>query len=250
MIKLITILAGVFLMVSVCGAAEKTALTDKKAKNSYSLGYEFGNNLRTQEVELDENLLISALREALAGKEPAMKSGEMRDTLKQLRKEVLIRYNIKRNALADKNKREGEAFLAANKKKEGIVTLESGLQYQVIKEGSGPSPQAADVASVRYKGTLVNGMEFDTSGDGEPSAVKVNAMIPAWTEALQKMKTGAKWRLFVPADLAYGGRQYGKIPPNSALIFDLELVSVAKDDAAIEELEAGQSLPALPDKME
>lgn len=220
----------IFLTATVCSAQERIPLPDKKARDSYSLGYEFGSNLKAQEVALDEDVLIIAIREALRGKEPAMKIDEINDDLKQLRKEVLIRYNLRRNAFAEKNKKDGEDFLAANSKKSGVVTLPSGLQYKVLKEGSGPRPQARDLVKVIYRGTLQNGMEFDSSGaGGGPALVKVNGMIPAWVEALQMMKTGSEWRLFVPAELGYGTRQYGKVPPNSALVFDLKLLSVEKD---------------------
>lgn len=241
MIRLMTISAGLLFMVSVCCAEDGIPLTDKKTKDSYSLGYEFGNNLKTQEVDLDQNILFAAIREALNGKEPMIKIEEIRENLKQLRKEVMIRYNIRMNALSAKNKRDGEAFLSANKSREGVITLKSGLQYKIVAEGSGPSPLASNIVRVNYRGTLLNGMEFDSSyAGGEPAPVKVDDMIPAWSEALQLMKTGSKWQLFVPAELGYGERQFDKIPPNSALIYELELVSIEKDENL-----AG-SLPEIP----
>ncbi len=229
MIRPITFLAILVLMVSVCRAEELSPLDNKKAKDSYSLGYDFGNNLRTQEVDLDVNILIAAIREALEGKAPAMKIDEMRDNLKQLRKEVLIRYNLRINSQATKNMEEGTKFLAANKLKAGVVTLPSGLQYTVLKEGDGPRPKLMDRVKVNYRGTLVNGTEFDNSfGPAGPAIVRVNDVIKGWTEALQLMKTGAKWQLVVPAELAYGQRQFGRIPPNSTLIFEVELISIEK----------------------
>jgi FKBP-type peptidyl-prolyl cis-trans isomerase len=235
-----TISVILFCTVAVCGGEDRIPLTDKKTKDSYSLGYEFGNNLKTQEVDLDDGVLITAIREALKGKEPAMKIEDIRETLKQLRKEVLIRYNLRANQLVAKNKRDGEAFLVANKDKEGVKTLKSGLQYKVLVDGNGSRPLASDKVMVNYRGTLLNGMEFDSSkADGGPVTAALNDVIPAWTEALQLMKTGSKWQLFVPAELAYGERQYGKIPANSTLIYELELVSIEKDEnaAAIKELE-------------
>ncbi len=231
MIRLTMILMSLLVRASVCPAEEKSPLAGKKAKDSYSLGYEFGNTLRTQEVDLDADLLIAAIREALAGKEPAIGAGEMRDNLKQLRKEVLIRANLRRERQADKNAEEGKAFLAANSTKEGITTLSSGLQFKVLREGSGPSPRATDTVKVHYRGTLVNGAEFDSSKSG-PTMVKVDGTIKGWTEALQIMKTGAKWQLFVPAELAYGKRQYRGVPPNSTLIFEIELLAIEKDAAS------------------
>ncbi|GFE58610.1 FKBP-type peptidyl-prolyl cis-trans isomerase [Geobacter sp. AOG1] len=229
MIRLSTFLAMLVLTISICRAEEISPLDNKKAKDSYSLGYDFGNNLRTQEVDLDVNLLIAAIREALEGKAPAMKIDDMRDNLKQLRKEVLIRYNLRINGQSAKNIEEGAKFLAANKSKAGVITLPSGLQYTVLKEGEGPRPQLSDRVKVNYRGTLVNGTEFDTSfGPSGPAIVRVDDVIKGWTEALQLMKTGAKWQLVVPAELAYGKRQFGRIPPNSTLIFEVELISIEK----------------------
>lgn len=227
--RLITFVVILVLMVAVCRAEERAPLNGKKAKDSYSLGYDFGNNLRTQEVDLDENVLIAAIREALEGKEPALKIDEMRDNLKQLRKEVLIRYNLRSKQQAVNNKEEGTKFLAANKSKAGVITLPSGLQYTVLNEGEGPRPQLSDRVKVNYRGTLVNGTEFDNSfGPTGPATVRVDDVIKGWTEALQLMKTGAKWQLFVPAELAYGQRQFGRIPPNSTLIFEVELLAIEK----------------------
>lgn len=214
-------------MVSACWADQGISLPDRKAKDSYSLGYEFGSNLKAQEVDLDKELLITAIREALEGKQPAMKMEEIHDNLKQLRKQVLIRYNLRRNQQAEKIKTEGITFLAANKGKEGVKTLPSGLQYKVLKEGDGPLPLASDMVKVSYRGTLLDGTEFDSSyARGVPETIRVNGKIKGWTEALQLMKVGAKWQLFVPAALAHGDRQYGMVPPNSVLVFELELLSI------------------------
>jgi FKBP-type peptidyl-prolyl cis-trans isomerase FklB len=129
--------------------------------------------------------------------------------------------------LADKNLSEGKAFLEANRKKEGVKTLSSGLQYKVLAEGSGKTPKATDEVTVNYRGTLIDGTEFDSSyGRGKPLTVKVNGVIRGWSEALQLMKAGSRWQLFIPPDLAYGERVMGRIPPNSTLIFEVELISV------------------------
>jgi len=230
MIRMTGIAVTLIFMVAVCYAEDKIPLTDKKAKDSYSLGYEFGKNLKSHEVELNEKVLVDAIREALADKEPAMNIEAIQETLKQLRKEVLIRYNLQKNEVASKNKKDGEGFLAANKTRAGVNTLKSGLQYKVLTEGNGPNPLAADIVSVNYRGTLLNGMEFDSSyARGAQEMVKVDDMIPAWSEALQLMKAGSKWQLFVPAELAYGELDNGTIAPNSTLIYELELVSIEKD---------------------
>jgi len=240
MTRVMIILVSLLFTAAFCHAEEKNQLSDKKARDSYSLGYEFGNTLKMQEVDVDENILISAIQEALKGKEPAMSIEDIRQNLKQLRKQVLIQYNIRKNAHSAKNKKDGETFLAANKNKEGIIVLTSGLQYKVLKEGSGPIPLASDLVRVNYRGTLLNGMEFDnTYTSGEPATVKISEMIPGWVEVLPIMKTGSKWQIFVPTEQAYGDRQFGKIPPNSMLIYELELVSIEKDeDAIIKELES------------
>jgi FKBP-type peptidyl-prolyl cis-trans isomerase FklB len=230
MIRLTMILMSLLLMAAVCPAEEKSPLAGKKAKDSYSLGYDFGNSLRSQEVDLDEEVLIAAIREALEGKKPQLKIEEMMDNLKQLRKEVLIRYNLRKERQAAKNKEEGMKFLADNKTREGVTTLPSGLQYKVLAEGSGPSPRATDMVKVRYRGTLVNGTEFDSRTT--ETTIKVDGVIRGWTEALQLMKTGAKWQLFVPAELAYDKRPSSRIPSNSALIFEIELLSIEKEAAS------------------
>lgn len=227
MIRLMTLLAAFLATVAVCRADDRTPLAGKKALDSYSLGYEFGSTLRGQEVAVDEQVLFAAIREALAGKEPALKIEEIRDNLKALRKQVLIRYNLRRNEAVAMNKRDGEAFLAANRSREGVVTLASGLQYKILAEGHGPRPQASDRVSVRYRGTLVDGTAVNDAASGnEPLTVRVDETIPAWREALQLMTAGSKWQLFVPAELAYGSRPYGTIPPSSALVYELELVAV------------------------
>lgn len=144
----------------------------------------------------------------------------------------MVTQDRKAREQAAKKLEEGEAFLAANRKNEGVRTLASGLQYKVLQEGNGSSPKATDTVSVNYRGTFVDGTEFDSSyGRGEPSSLPVKGVIRGWTEALQLMKTGSRWQLLVSADLAYGERQFGRIPPNSALVFEIELLTV-KESAA------------------
>lgn len=229
--RLVTILAGVLLLAAVCGAEEKSPASGTKAKESYSLGFEFGSALKMQEIDVDRDSLLSAIRDALDGRKPEIAYEEMRDTLKQLRKDVLIRYNSRRQKQLAVNKDEGRAFLADNKEKEGVTTLSSGLQYKVLKEGAGPHPKAGDRVKVAYRGSLINGFVFDSSSErGGPVTVAVDGIIRCWAEALPLMKVGSKWQLFVPAELGYGQRQYGKVPPNSTLIYELELVSIEKGE--------------------
>lgn len=246
----LAIILSVTLLSAPCFAGEKPPLKDQKSMESYSLGYEFGGNLKKQEVDVDVNVLLSALRDALEGKDAAMAPAEIRDTLKELRQRVLVRLNLRREELAAKGKEAGKAFLAENRNKEGVKTLPSGLQYKVLSEGNGPAPQAGDKVRVHYRGTMINGGEFDSSyARGGPATVSVNGVIRGWTEALQQMKTGSKWQLFVPPELAYGGRTYNLIPPNSTLIFELELLAVEKNGgpagnkAAAAETDSGETPP-------
>lgn len=157
-----------------------------------------------------------------------MSEEEYRNTMANFRKEMMAKQQAQMKTKGEKNKKEGDAFLAENKDKKGIVSLPSGLQYKVIKEGEGDTPKATDKVTVHYRGTLIDGTEFDSSyGRGEPATFPVNGVIPGWTEALQLMNAGSKWQLFIPSKLAYGERGAGgKIGPNSTLIFDVELISI------------------------
>lgn len=248
---LFAILLIVNLLPTVSRAAEQTPPRDQKARESYALGYEFGSNLKNNEVDVDENILLSAIRDALKGANPAVDSKEIIETLKLLRQKILVKLNLRREEIAVKNKEEGKAFLAMNKTKEGVRTFPSGLQYKVLNEGKGSSPQATDKVMVNYRGTMINGAEFDSSySRGEPVTVNVNGVIRGWSEALQHMKPGSKWQLFVPAELAYGERSYNSIPPNSVLVFELELLSVEKNtgSAGTGPQTAKESVAAVPDK--
>jgi len=224
---MLMIILGMSMLLQVCRAGEQVSLKDQKTKDSYSIGYEFGSNLMRQAVEVDVDVLLSAAREALEGKKPILSPEEIRDTLEQLRRKAIVLHDQRFRERAVKNLKEGRAFLDANKAKEGIQTLPSGLQYKVFKDGNGSSPKVTDTVKVNYRGTLINGTEFDSSySRGEPETVHVNGVIPGWMEALQLMKAGSKWQIFVPSELAYGERQFSRIPPNSTLIFEIELLSI------------------------
>ncbi len=228
--RLIGIILGAVLLISICWAGEETAPRDQKVKDSYSLGYDFGGNLKRQGVEIDVEVLLSAIREGLEGKKPALGPEEIRDSLVQLRKKLMSRQDERFREFAARNLEEGQAFLEANKTRGGVKTLSSGLQYRVLKDGNGPTPRLTDSVTLHYRGKLVNGTEFDSSyRRAEPSTFSLVGAIKGWKEALQLMKTGSKWQLFVPPDLAYGKRQFGRIPPNSTLIFDIELLSIGED---------------------
>jgi FKBP-type peptidyl-prolyl cis-trans isomerase FklB len=214
---------------SMQAAEEKPDLKDPKQRASYSIGADIGSNFKRQEIEIDAKALAAGLNDALAGK-TTLTDAEMKETLNNFRKDLQSKMEVKQKSAGDKNVKEGEAFLAANAKKEGVKTTASGLQYKVIKSGTGASPKSTDSVKVHYHGTLVDGTVFDSSVErGEPVTFGVSEVIPGWTEALQLMKEGDKWQLYIPSKLAYGERAAGpKIGPNSTLIFDVELLSIVK----------------------
>src|SRR6266516_5586799 len=223
--RLLTVCA-VGLLAGLVRAEDKTAFKDPKEKASYSIGANWGNSLKRQEVELDLEATIKCLRDCLAGKS-VLTDQELREALTAMNQEIRAKMEEKRKHLGETNKQEGEKFLAENKTKPGVITLPSGLQYKVLAEGSGESPKSNDVVTANYRGTLIDGTEFDSSSkSGQPLVRPANMLIKGWTEALQLMKPGAKWQLFIPPDLAYSERGSGaQIGPNATLIFEMELVS-------------------------
>lgn len=215
-------------LASICLAQDKPQLKDQKDKASYSIGYDIGATFKKQNIDLNTDALMSGLKEGLAGKEGTLSKEERDKTLEAFQKEMMEKQVAASKEAATKNAAEGEKFLAENKKKEGVKTTDSGLQYKVLKEGSGPSPKETDTVVTNYKGTLLDGTEFDSSYKrNEPATFPVNRVIKGWTEALQLMKPGAKYQLFIPAALAYGERGAGReIGPNATLIFEVELLSI------------------------
>jgi FKBP-type peptidyl-prolyl cis-trans isomerase FklB len=204
-------------------------LKTPKDKASYAIGMNIGKNLKRDSVEIDPAVLSRALRDVLAGNKLLLTDEEAKAALTALQTEVRAKEEAKVKAAAVENKKTGDAFLAANKTKEGVVTLPSGLQYKIIKAGTGPKPTAEDTVLCHYRGTLVDNTEFDSSYKrGEPLKIPVGGVIKGWTEAIQLMPVGSKWQLYIPADLAYGerGAPGSPIGPNSALIFDVELISI------------------------
>jgi len=200
-----------------------------KEKASYALGINVGSSLHRQSVDIDPDLFAQGLKDAMSGKKPLITEEEGHAALMELQNEVRAQQAQKMKEEGDTNKKDGEAYLAANKAKPGVVTLPSGLQYKILKEGTGPKPTATDTVECNYTGTLINGTEFDSSAKhGGPAKFPVNGVIKGWTEALQLMPAGSKWQLFIPSDLAYGerGTPDGSIGPNSTLVFDVELLSV------------------------
>ena len=209
------------------GGEETIALKTQKDKVSYGIGVSTARNFKHQGVEVDLDIAVRGLRDELSGKKLLMSEEELRTTLNEYQKELRQKYAMAMRKAADANKKEGEAFLAENKKKEGVVTLPSGLQYKILKEGNGKKPTEADTVECRYRGTFINGTEFDsTNRTGQPAIFKVTGIIPGWREALKIMPVGSKWQLFIPPQLAYGERGSGPIGPNATLIFDLELLAI------------------------
>jgi len=218
---------GIVLFSTNCLGADGLELKDQKDKESYSLGYQFGQSLKHQGLAVNLEVYTAGIRDALSGAKPQLSQEEVNKTVLEIQSRVMAAQQKEMQEMADKNLSEGKIFLEANKKKEGVKTLSSGLQVKVLAEGSGKTPKAADEVTVNYRGTLTDGTEFDSSyRRGKPLTMKVNGAIRGWSEALQLMREGSRWQLFIPPDLAYGERGMGRIPPNSTLIFEVELISV------------------------
>jgi len=213
--------------------ATQATLVTPKDKISYSLGVEMAKNLRLQGVDLNMDVVAAGLKDAMANGTLLMNEQERLACMDSFRADYIVKQGRNRLAAALDNKKEGEEFLAANKTKEGVVALPSGLQYKVIKAGNGPKPADTDIAVCNYRGTLINGKEFDSSYRlGKPAAFPVASVIAGWREALKLMPVGSKWQLFIPSQLAYLGRGMGRdIGPNTTLIFEVELVGVQKPGA-------------------
>jgi len=213
-----------------------TPVTLKTAKDkvSYSIGMNIGKSIKRDNVDVDPDLLLRGIKDVLSGGTLLMTDQEAQSTLSTLQSDLRKKQDQEMQQVAETNKKEGDAFLAANKTKDGVVALPSGLQYKILQEGTGPKPTAADTVSVNYRGTLVDGTEFDSSYKrGQPQSFPVGGIIKGWSEALLLMPVGSKWQLFIPPDLAYGSRQAGPtIGPNSTLVFEVELLSIQPKPAA------------------
>jgi FKBP-type peptidyl-prolyl cis-trans isomerase FklB len=200
----------------------------QKEKLSYSICVNIGKSMKTQGIDIDQGFFAKGLKDGLNNAKTEMSDKDMESTMIAFQQEMMNKMQAKQKAEGEKNKKEGEAFLAANKKKEGVVTLPSGLQYKILKAGNGAKPTAKDTVICNYRGTFIDGTEFDSSNKtGKPAQFPVGMVIRGWTEALQLMPVGSKWQLFIPSDLAYGPNGQGKvIGPNATLIFDVELLSI------------------------
>jgi FKBP-type peptidyl-prolyl cis-trans isomerase FklB len=212
-------------------AADTNVLTDEKSRLSYSIGMMFANRWKEQGVEVDPDLVLRGLKDGQSGAPTLLSQQEMHDLIDKFEKALAEKQQAMRDQLLAKNKAEGEAFLAKNKSQPGVVTLPDGLQYKIVTEGNGESPGDNDVVTVNYRGTFIDGTEFGNSTkDGKPLQIPINRLFRGWQEALKLMKTGSKWQLFIPAELAYGQQGTRGIAPNSVLIFDAELLAVRHPD--------------------
>ena len=227
LLRLVVIFSLVLFANSVQGK-ENPAFKNKKDKASYSIGINIGKNMKMQSEDIDPEFLIMGIRDAFSGNPLKLTEEERTEALNQFQQEMKMKAEIQIKEIAIKNQKEGERFLAENKKKKGVVTLKSGLQYKVLTKGKGDSPKLTDTVKTHYRGTLIDGTEFDSSySRGEPTSFPVNGVVRGWTEALQLMKVGSKWQLFIPPDMAYGNRGAGpNIGPNSTLVFEIELLSI------------------------
>ncbi len=206
----------------------KPDLKSDKGQASYAIGQQIGRNLKAQNIEIDAKTLAASLTDAMAGKSE-LKEDEIQKAMMKLQEMAMK----KQTEEADKNKGKSAEFLEKNKTAEGVKVTASGLQYIVVSEGTGPTPTKNDTVKCHYKGTLTTGEQFDSSYDrGQPAEFPVGGVIPGWTEALQMMKVGSKYKLFIPAELAYGASGRPGIPPNSALVFEVELLDIVKAGAA------------------
>jgi FKBP-type peptidyl-prolyl cis-trans isomerase FklB len=221
--RFIIIVSASLLALPLFGQEKSPQLKDQKEKISYAIGMNIGLNLSRQKVDINPDVLAAGLKDALAGK-PQLTPDQVKDVMAQFEKDM----EQKQKQAGEKNKTEGAKFLEENKKKDGVKTTASGLQYKVEKEGTGPQPKGTDMVTVNYRGTLIDGTEFDSSYKrGQPATFPLNGVIKGWTEGLQLMKKGGKSQFFVPSNLAYGERAVGPdIAANATLIFEVELLDV------------------------
>src|SRR5437870_10822196 len=217
--RFIVIISASLIAFPLFGQEKSPQLKDQKDKVSYSIGMQIGFNLSRQKVDINPDILAAGIKDAIAGK-PQLTSDQVKDVMAQFEKDM----EQKQKQAGEKNKTEGAKFLEENKKKPGVKTTASGLEYKVEKEGTGTQPKATDMVTVNYRGTLIDGTEFDSSYKREqPATFPVNGVIKGWTEGLQLMKVGSKYQFFIPANLAYDARGNGRdIGPNSVLILEVE----------------------------
>jgi FKBP-type peptidyl-prolyl cis-trans isomerase FklB len=228
-------LTALFLTLGSCSSKGKvTELKTTDQKVSYMLGQDMGSYLKTMGITIDKACLFQGIEDTLNGTKPLLTADQVQTLKQEFGKKMQDEQMAKAKVAGEKNSKEGTAFLEKNKTGKGVITTASGLQYTIITEGTGPKPKASDMVTVNYRGTLLDGKEFDSSYKrGQPASFPVTGVIPGWTEALQLMKVGTKAKLFVPSSLAYGERGAGRdIGPNSTLVFEIELLSINPAPAA------------------
>lgn len=223
---------GVVLLASQVLAADTPVLTSETARQSYAIGVDIARNFKKLGISMDLDVFVKAFRDVFSGEKLLMSERDLRLVMNAYRSELQQKQAEMTRITAEVNKKAGETFLASNKEKEGVVTLESGLQYKIIKEGKGKKPVDGDMIECNYRGTLIDGKEFDSSYEnGAPAFFPLDKVIPGWKEALKLMPVGSKWQLFVPPSLAYGDRGAGRdIGPNQTLIFEIELLAANNPD--------------------
>lgn len=220
-------LCGLILATGQAWAADKTELKNEKDRLSYSIGASIGKNLKKESANIDLNLLIQGMKASIAGETLQLTEKEIRQVMNeyqtQLRQQAMA---SKQKGMID-NKKKGDAFLAENKTKKGVLVLPSGVQYKILKEGNGKTPQDSDMVEVYYRGTLLDGTEFDATEAGHPATLKASSLIAGWKQALSMMPVGSKWQIVIPSQLAYGERGVGNdIGPNEVLVFEVELLAI------------------------
>lgn len=221
--KFLVVASSTVAVAALVGCERSASLKSDEERASYAVGLQIGRSLKAQNADISVPSLVAGLNDGLGGKEPKLKDQELQESMQKMQENMAK----KAQEQAEKNLKEGEAWLAKNKEKPGVKTTESGLQIEVVKEGSGATPTDNDIVKVHYTGTLMNGEKFDSSRDrNEPAEFPVRQVIPGWTEALKLMKVGSQVKLAIPANLAYGPQQRPGIPANSTLLFDVELLEV------------------------
>ena len=213
------------------GAPTESGFDSTHDERSYALGMDLGQKIKAQDYDVNPDMLLKGFADVLKGQKTRLDQAQVVEVMQNFRQDVMKKRMADQEAKAANNLEQGKAFLEANKDKEGVQVTSTGLQYKVLKEGEGESPAATDTVTVHYKGTLLDGTEFDSSYKrGQPATFPLNGVIPGWTAGLQLMKPGAKYMFYIPSNLAYGPRQVGQhIGPNATLIFEVELLEVKKD---------------------
>jgi FKBP-type peptidyl-prolyl cis-trans isomerase len=222
------IILGAMMATQSLDAQQAKSLSTKKQKISYGIGREMGRNIRQQEADVDLDALLKGMKDGVSNAKPAIAEEEIQALLEAYSREMMEKQTSKAKEQGDKNKKAGEAFLASNKKKDGVTTLANGIQYRILKAGNGPKPTKDKTVVCHYRGTLTDGTEFDSSiKRNEPATFPVVNVIQGWQEILPMMPVGSKWEVVIPSNLGYGERGTGgAIGPNATLIFEIELLSI------------------------